>query len=224
MFGLLTRHITLPSLPQGRRACPDLAVLSDAGRGGLPLQSAPESCPDPTGRGKGGTRRTGADYSSSRGGAEVRPSKCNFKKLERIQSGERLEKMQNIYQLCLDNLHRICNHVSIEISSSTIRSYQNNQKVSALKFSKYFKINLFFFFLITLMFTHSFLVSFQDMCSLSDCIAKYINIHTIPVPPVCLTRQVLLLFDQLMEMAQRQSHCTVCCCRGAFAQPVARLE
>lgn len=58
--------------PQGRRACPDPAVLSDAGRGGLPLQSTPESCPDPAGRGEGGTRRAGAGHRSTGGGAEVR--------------------------------------------------------------------------------------------------------------------------------------------------------
>lgn len=81
MFELLTYHMSLHCpLPQGRRARSDPAVLSDAGRGGLPLQSAPESCPDPAGRGEGRTRRAGADHSSSGGGAEVKHRKYPLKK------------------------------------------------------------------------------------------------------------------------------------------------
>lgn len=60
--------------PQGRRACPDPAVLPDAGRRGLPLQSAPESCADPAGRGAGGARGAGAGHRSAGGGAEVQSS------------------------------------------------------------------------------------------------------------------------------------------------------
>lgn len=96
MSGLLTHHITLHSLPQGRRACPDPAVLSDAGRGGLPLQSATESSPDPTGRGEGGTWRAGADHSSPGGGAEVRQYNRPLMKLQRIQCGKRLSKYRKI--------------------------------------------------------------------------------------------------------------------------------
>lgn len=68
---VLSAHRTLDSFPQGRWACPDPAVLSDAGRGGLPVQSASESCSDPAGCGEGGARRAGADHRSSGGGAEV---------------------------------------------------------------------------------------------------------------------------------------------------------
>lgn len=59
---------------QGRRACPDPAVLPDAGRRGLPLQSAPEPRADPAGRGAGGARGAGAGHRSAGGGAEVQSS------------------------------------------------------------------------------------------------------------------------------------------------------
>lgn len=59
---------------QGRRACPDPAVLPDAGRRGLPLQSAPEPRADSAGRGAGGARGAGAGHRSAGGGAEVQSS------------------------------------------------------------------------------------------------------------------------------------------------------
>lgn len=65
---------TLQPRAQGRRACPDPAVLPDAGRRGLPLQSAPEPRADPAGRGAGGARGAGAGHRSAGGGAEVQSS------------------------------------------------------------------------------------------------------------------------------------------------------
>ena len=66
------------------------------------MQSAPESCPDPPGRGEGGARRTGADHCSSGGGAEVgNYTLCLLKKVERIQCVKRLVKYWNIRKISL---------------------------------------------------------------------------------------------------------------------------
>lgn len=67
-----THHSPLLSPPpQGWWAHPHPSVLSDPGRGELPLQPAPEPCADPPGRREGGTGRAGADHRPIGGGAEV---------------------------------------------------------------------------------------------------------------------------------------------------------